>query len=280
MTRFSLLFALLFCGFMLQGCSSTPSKMHTLEVRNSDNLIFAVYIDSQYIGETPISYDVLADTINGARLKIAYKGNVLKSYTLRKDSIDEEKNERQKTATALATVATVAGAVFIPYPLALITPFVAYIPALSFGNPKITGEWNYQYSIHSFPEFRRNKELIYEPLHPITNSWFIIKRGHNIPATTYYWSMTKDLIMSSGVCYDEENKTVWFASDDKENVFYPVPDKHVTHCLDTVVTKKTMFGQTTPVIDDRTCGYLPEHERDVAWFRQYPCEKFINKRKF
>ena len=63
--------------------------------------------------------------------------------------------------------------------------------------------------------------------------------------------------------------------DKNEKEFFPIPIHHVTHCLDTVVTKKSIFGSETPIVNDRTCGYLPEPEKDIEWFRQYPCKKSL-----
>ena len=146
---------------------------------------------------------------------------------------------------------------------------------MQFGSSRITSRWNYAFTNDSFPEFKHYPSFKNESVHPIKNRWFIIKQGHKVPSTAYYWSINKNLIKSSDVCYDEDNKTVWLASDKNEKEFFPIPIHHVTHCLDTVVTKKSIFGSETPIVNDRTCGYLPEPEKDIEWFRQYPCKKSL-----
>ncbi|MBR6125534.1 hypothetical protein IKQ19_18410 [Candidatus Saccharibacteria bacterium] len=277
MNKNILFFLIAFYVCALLGCAGKGPVAQKLQIQNHDETIFAVYLDSLYIGETPLSQDILPDTLNGVQLRIKYKGVLLKTYELHKDSIIEKIYENQKTAIALGTVAGIAGAVLIPYPIAVFAPLISYIPAMRFGNSRITSRWHYTFTNDSFPEFKYYPSFKNEPVHPIKNRWFIIKQGHKVPSTTYYWARNKNLIQSSDICYDEDNKTVWFASDKEEKIFFPIPIQHATHCLDTVAIKKNIFGSETPIINDHTCGYLPEPEKNIEWFRQYPCKKTLRK---
>lgn len=246
---------------------------------NYSDANFAVYIDSLYIGRTPIKHEVISDTLDGRKLRIVYKGTELKSYTLHKDSFSDEVNENQKTATAIGSVAAVAGMVLIPYPIGLVAPLVSFIPAIAIGNPRTTMRWNYMFRNDSFPELKHGPKLEEISLPRITRRWFVINWGHKIPSSKYRGFVKKDLINSSGVCFDEPNETVWFESEDKADEVYPIPIRDVTLCLDTVVTEPSFFGmRNAPVVNEKTCGYWPTPAKTREWFQQYPCE-IISRRK-
>ncbi|WP_295051249.1 hypothetical protein [uncultured Fibrobacter sp.] len=265
----------------LSGCASSKNAKveHTLQVMNYSDANFAVYIDSLYIGRTPIKHEVISDTLDGKKLRIVYKGSELKSYTLHKDSFSDEVNERQKTATAIGSIAAVAGMVLIPYPIGLVAPLVSFIPAIAIGNPRTTMRWEYKFWNDSFPELKHGPKLEEISLPRITRRWFVINWGHKIPSPKYRGFVKKDLINSSGVCFDEPNETVWFESEDKADEVYPIPIRDVTLCLDTVVTEPSFFGmRNAPVVNEKTCGYWPTPAKTREWFQQYPCE-IISRRK-
>lgn len=266
----------------LSGCafSKNAKVEHTLQVMNYSDAIFAVYIDSQYIGRTPIKHDVISDTLDGKKLRIVYKGTELKSYTLHKDSFSDEVHDKQKTATAIGSVAAVAGMVLIPYPIGLVAPLVSFIPAIAIGNPRTTMRWDYKFWNDSFPELKHGPKLEEISLPRITRRWFVINWGHKIPSPKYREFVKKDLINSSGVCFDEPNETVWFESEDKADEVYPIPIRDVTLCLDTVVTEPSFFGmRKTPVVNEKTCGYWPTPAKTREWFQQYPCETYSRRRQ-
>lgn len=278
---FSLFIFAIATAFLL-GCASSKSAKieHTLQVMNYSDANFAVYIDSLYIGRTPIKHEVISDTLDGRKLRIVYKGTELKSYTLHKDSFSDEVNENQKTATAIGSVAAVAGMVLIPYPIGLVAPLVSFIPAIAIGNPRTTMRWNYMFRNDSFPELKHGPKLEEISLPRITRRWFVINWGHKIPSPKYRGFVKKDLINSSGVCFDEPNETVWFESEDKADEVYPIPIRDVTLCLDTVVTEPSFFGmRNAPVVNEKTCGYWPTPAKTREWFQQYPCETYSRRRQ-
>ena len=281
MQKFFSLFILAVVTAFLSGCASSKSAKveHTLQVMNYSDANFAVYIDSLYIGRTPIKHEVISDTLDGRKMRIVYKGTELKSYTLHKDSFSDEVNENQKTATAIGSVAAVAGMVLIPYPIGLIAPLVSFIPTIAIGNPRTTMRWNYMFRNDSFPELKHGPKLEEISLPRITRRWFVINWGHKIPSPKYRGFVKKDLINSSGVCFDEPNETVWFESEDNSDEVYPIPIRDVTLCLDTVVTGPSFFGMgEAPIVNEKTCGYWPTPAKTREWFQQYPCE-IISRRK-
>jgi hypothetical protein len=55
----------------LSGCASSKNAKveHTLQVMNYSDANFAVYIDSLYIGRTPIKHEVISDTLDGKKIE-------------------------------------------------------------------------------------------------------------------------------------------------------------------------------------------------------------------
>lgn len=278
MSKVLFILPILAYSFILSGCATSNKTKHTLQVKNFDDLNLAVYIDSQYIGTTPVTYDVQADTLEGKKLKIVYKGTELKSYPLHKDYIIEEIQDKQNTALAIGAVATGAGFIFIPYPFALLTPLFTFIPSLLIGSPTITGPWIYMFLKNSFPELTQDSAYFKAPLHKIARRWFNINRNYKIPSSTH-WKGDRNIFYASGICYDESHKTVWFEKDDDAEVFFPIPIQRVNRCLDTVLTKPRFLGLGQSIVkNSKTCAFFSSSEKNEEWFRQYPCEK-ISRRK-
>ena len=118
----SLLFIL--SAIFLTGCTNNTHTIRTLNVSTPANLQAAIYIDSQYVGSTPLHMQVDQDTIEGAELRIVIEGKEIKNYTLHKDI--EIENETGKTAIALGTIGTGTAMIFTPLPAA--SRRTAYIP--------------------------------------------------------------------------------------------------------------------------------------------------------
>jgi hypothetical protein len=57
--------------------------MRTLKVESPDDGIATVYLDSTYIGSTPLAMSVNQDSVDGAQLRVIYQGEVLLTKKLK-----------------------------------------------------------------------------------------------------------------------------------------------------------------------------------------------------
>ena len=243
------------CGFLLYGCAAPGnSPIRTLRVKSPSTGFATVYLDSTYIGVTPLTMSVNQDSVDGAQLRVIYQGEVVLNEKLKKDS--RQKEEYQ--ATALGVGAVVSGALMLamPFPWAFIAPAVTIstssIIAYSATPDSLKNDWTY---IPASPTRERiqakklsaiaksdssektNEDgLALGRMHGIQKTLFWLdkkfdKTKINLKASTYLVA-GNDLVLSSGVCYDKNNKTIWLRSDLPSGIIYPVSlDEMVNKCI-------------------------------------------------
>ena len=243
------------CGFLLYGCAAPGnSPMRTLRVKSPSTGFATVYLDSTYIGVTPLAMSVNQDSVDGAQLRVIYQGEVVLNEKLKKDS--RQKEEYQ--ATALGVGAVVSGALMLtmPFPWAFIAPAVTistssviahsvtpdslknywtYIPA-SPTRERVQAKKRSAVAKSNSSEKTNEDGLALGRMHNIQRTLFWLdkkfdKTKINLKASTYLVA-GNDLVLSSGVCYDKNNKTIWLRSDLRSGIIYPVRlDEMVNKCI-------------------------------------------------
>ena len=114
---------LLLSIFLLYGCSSTiDSPYRTLQVQSPQNAIASVYIDTTFIGNTPLSKVLNQDSVDGAQLQVVYQGEIILSRRLKKESNLDMENK--KTALGVAAVTSGALMLALPFSWAIFTPAI------------------------------------------------------------------------------------------------------------------------------------------------------------
>lgn len=96
--------------------------MRNLHVESPNNVIATVYIDSTYIGNTPIDTTLNQDSVEGAELRVFHQGEILLKKKLKKQG--NEYNENQMTATGIGLVASGAAMLAMPFSLAILAPVI------------------------------------------------------------------------------------------------------------------------------------------------------------
>lgn len=266
--------------------------MRLLEVKTPPDINVAVYIDSQFVGMTPVQHKVDSDTLEGATLRLVNNGNTLRTYTLRKDSIDGEKYEQKKTALAIGGVAVGVGMIFIPYPFALFSPLLLFIPPSIVGDENFSGRWNYTLTRDSLPEIYRShkktenvvKELLEKPerklqkevspasstllggMHQIKRRWFLVRQGVSTQSRRYRYYGHANLVNSAGVCFDKQNRAVWLENEAVKSQTYMLPLDSIYHCAEvdsassnvlfTGVLGGLLIGLVTGLISDNNIAAL------------------------
>lgn len=254
----SLLLLILLVSVNLIGCAGQSSAVRWIEVNVPPDINVAVYVDSQFVGMTPVRYKVNPDTLDGATLRLVNNGNTLRTYTLKKDSVYDDTFEQQKTALALGGVAAGVGMVFIPYPFALFSPLLVFIPTTIVGEVGFSGRWNYTLTRDSLPEIYRNrkkaendiKELLegserktqnemlpassalQGELHQIKRRWFLVRQGVKTPSQRHHYYGYASLVNSTGICYDKKNKAVWLENENVKSQTYVLPVDSVYFCAE------------------------------------------------
>lgn len=233
----SLLFIL--SAIFLTGCTNNTHTIRTLNVSTPANLQAAIYIDSQYVGSTPLHMQVDQDTIEGAQLRIVIEGKEIKNYTLHKDI--EIENETGKTAIALGTIGTGTAMIFTPFPLGI------FLGAAIMGTSSIIAEyndssikerWDYKLTMDSLfvqksvskknseskeTKITHTKDSSYKKssLHTIPRRWFWVKNEAKAAPKGRIVNSHR-VFNSNAICYDNINETVWMRAE-YSSVSTPIP---------------------------------------------------------
>lgn len=238
------------CGFLLYGCAALGnSPMRTLKVESPDDGIATVYLDSTYIGSTPLAMSVNQDSVDEAQLRVIYQGEVLLTKKLKKDS--RQKEEYLATALGVGTVVSGALMLAMPFPWAFVAPAIT-IPTSSvfayLATPdSLKNDWTYspasptreriQAKLSATEAKTKNEsDLALGRMHDIQKTLFWLdkkfdKNKINLKTSTYLVA-GNDLVLSSGVCYDKSNKTIWLRSDLRSEIIYPVSlNEIVNKCI-------------------------------------------------
>lgn len=256
------------CGFLLYGCAALGnSPMRTLRVESPNTGIATVYLDSTYIGTTPLTMSVNQDSVDGAQLQVIHQGEVLLNKKLKKDS--RQKEEYLTTALGVGTVVSGALMLAMPFPWAFIASGVTIsassVIAYSATPDSLKNSWTYipvsptreriQAKKLSATEAKtKNKsdveaiaksdsseklnevDLELGGMHNIQKTLFWLEKKFdktkiNLTASVYLVA-GKDLVLSSGICYDKSNKTIWLRSDLHSEIIYPVGlNEMVNKCI-------------------------------------------------
>jgi hypothetical protein len=227
-------------AIFLTGCTNNTHTIHTLNVSTPGDLQVAIYIDSQYVGTTPLHMQVDQDTIEGAQLRIVVEGKEIKNYTLHKDL--EIKNETGETAIALGAIGTGAAMIFTPFPLGIFlgAAIMGTSGAIAeYNDPSIKKRWDYELTMDSLSVqksvSKKDSELkeakithtkdssSYKKsnLHTIPRRWFWVKNEAKAAPKGRIVNGLR-VFNSNAICYDKTNETVWTRTE-YNSVSTPIP---------------------------------------------------------
>lgn len=263
------------CGLLLYGCAAPGnSPMRTLKVESPGAVIATVYLDSTYVGTTPLTMSVNQDSIDGSQLLVIHQGEVLLNRRLKKDP--QEVVESQKTAMGIGLVASGALMLAMPFPWAFIAPITALstssVIAYSVTPDSLKNNWTYfplnptnKQVLTAKPSATKSKVETKSTIKTITKSDSSTKFRetnltsggmHHIQKTLFWLDKNfdkktihlkasiypiagNDLVLSSGICYDKSNRTIWLQSDLHPEITYPINlNELINKCISLDSTQK------------------------------------------